>query len=72
MKKEWVRVCRTLIQVLVPLAAAAPLLVDEIGLSATSGLGASLLAASAVLTRLMSVPAVEQAISRLLREKSEE
>lgn len=56
---KWVKTVRTLVQVLVALTSAAPILVPALGLSATVGVGAIVLTVSAGVTRLMQVPAVE-------------
>jgi hypothetical protein len=56
-------VLRTVIQVLVGLAAIAPFLVADLGLPATSGLVAGALGIAAALTRIMAIPAVDRMLS---------
>lgn len=56
-------VVRTVIQVLVGLAAIAPFLVGDLGLSTTGGLIAGALGVAAALTRIMAVPAVNRMLS---------
>ena len=67
MRQEWARTVRTSIQVVVGLLPMLPVLIPALGLSATAGVGASVLAVSAVLTRLMQIPAVDQLVQRILR-----
>lgn len=54
---------RTVIQVLIGLAAIAPFLVNDLGITATSGLVAGALGVAAALTRIMSIPAVNRLLS---------
>lgn len=56
-------VVRTVIQVLVGLAAIAPFLVADLGIGTTSGLLAGALGVAAALTRVMAIPAVNQMLS---------
>lgn len=56
-------VVRTVVQVAVGLAAIAPFLVGDLGLSTTGGLIAGALGVAAALTRIMAVPAVDQMLS---------
>lgn len=56
-------VVRTVIQVLVGLAAIAPFLVSDLGLGATGGLIAGALGVAAALTRVMAIPAVDRLLS---------
>lgn len=56
-------VTRTVVQVAVGLAAIAPFLVGDLGLSTTGGLIAGALGVAAALTRIMAVPAVDQMLS---------
>lgn len=67
MKQEWERTARTSIQVVVGLLPIMPVLIPAIGLNATAGVGASILAVSAALTRLMQIPAVDRLFQKLLR-----
>lgn len=54
---------RTVIQILVGLAAIAPFLVADLGLPATGGLVAGALGVAAALTRIMAIPAVNRMLS---------
>ena len=67
MKQEWARTIRTTIQVTLGLIPVLPVLIPALGLNATVGTGASILAVSAVLTRLMQIPAVDQLVQKILR-----
>ena len=62
---KWTKPLRTVIQVLIALTSAAPILVPALGLSATVGAGAVVLTVSAAASRLMQVPAVEELLQRL-------
>lgn len=56
-------VVRTVIQVLVGLAAIAPFLVADLGVPATGGLITGALGVAAALTRIMAIPAVNRMLS---------
>lgn len=58
MRDEWKRTLRTVVQVAISVSACAPLLVPALGLSVTAGVGATVLALAAAVTRLMQIPAV--------------
>jgi len=62
---KWVRPARTAIQVLLALIPVVPVLVPVLGLSATAGLGASLVTVASLLSRLMQNPAVEDLLKTL-------
>lgn len=62
---KWVKTVRTLVQVLVALTSAAPILVPALGLSATVGVGAIVLTVSAAVTQAMQTPAVEALLQKL-------
>jgi hypothetical protein len=66
MRKEsvWVKPVRTVVQTVIGLIPVAPLLVDAVGLSATAGIGASVVAVAASLSRLMQVEAIERLLSK--------
>jgi len=66
MRKEsvWVKPVRTVVQTVIGLVPVAPLLVDAVGLSATAGIGASVVAVAASLSRLMQVEAIERLLSK--------
>lgn len=72
MRDEWQRTLRTALQVTVALIPAMPVLIPAIGLSASVGLGASILAVSASLARVMAVPVVNQALHQILRTPKSE
>lgn len=67
MRKEnkWLKPVRTIVQTIVGLIPVAPLLVDAVGLSATAGIGASVVAVAASLSRLMQIEAVEKLLAKL-------
>lgn len=67
MRDEWVRTLRTAVQVLVASAAVVPVLVPALGLSASIGLGAALVGAAAVVTRLMAIPVISNWVNKLLK-----
>lgn len=62
---KWERPTRTAIQFLIVLIPAVPFLVPALGLSATAGLGASLVAGASLLSRLMATDLGESILSRL-------
>jgi hypothetical protein len=55
-KPEWKKAIRTSIQVLVSLVLISPVLLPELGLSTTAGVGASIVALSGLLSRAMNIP----------------
>ncbi|MFC7217078.1 hypothetical protein ACFQLX_02655 [Streptomyces polyrhachis] len=64
------RTARTLVQTLLGLAAALPLLVDAAGVrDTTAGIGTALAVAGA-LTRLMALPSVQRATPEWLRTEA--
>ena len=65
MNPKWVKVIRTSIQCLIGLMSVLPWAIPALGLSATVGVGAAVLAVSASLTRVMQIPQVEQLLSSL-------
>lgn len=67
MKDEWARTIRTGVQVAVAAAAIIPVLVPALGLSATVGVGAALVGAAAIVTRIMAIPVVSDWVNKLLR-----
>jgi hypothetical protein len=66
-RDSWVRTIRTAVQVAIASAAVIPLLVPALGLSATVGVGAALVGAAAVVTRVMAIPVVHDWVNKLLR-----
>lgn len=62
---KWRKPIRTVIQVLIALTSAAPILVPALGLSATVGTGAIVLTVSAAASRLMQTSYVETLLKSL-------
>lgn len=62
---KWKRPARTAIQVLIALIPVVPVLVPALGLSATAGVGAALVTAASLMSRVMQIPAVEQFLKTL-------
>jgi len=62
---KWIRPARTAIQLLIALIPVVPLLVPALGLSATVGVGASLVTVASLISRVMQFPAVENLLTRL-------
>lgn len=62
------RTLRTVFQLVVGAAAAMPLLVEAAGLSETSGAVAVALAVSAAVTRVMSLPIVDELLPAWLKK----
>lgn len=56
---------RTMLQVVLGLAPIAPVLVADLGVDTTLPIVAGLLAASAVITRVMAIPGVDQFLTKL-------
>lgn len=54
---------RTVVQVLVGLAAIAPFLVDDLGIAATGSLVVGALGVAAAITRIMAIPAVNDLLA---------
>lgn len=67
MRDEWVRTVRTVIQVTVSLALVAPVLIPALGLSAATGIGATILGVALAVTRLTQVPAVAALLNKYLK-----
>jgi len=67
MRDEWVRTVRTVMQVTVSLALAAPVLIPALGLTTATGVGATLLAIAATVTRLTQVPAIADLLNKYLK-----
>lgn len=62
---KWVRPARTAIQVLIALIPVVPFLVPALGLDATVGVGAALVTAASLASRVMQIPAVEKVLMTL-------
>lgn len=56
MSVEWKKALRTSLQVLLSLLLASPAILPALGLSATAGIGVTVVALSGILARLMSLP----------------
>jgi len=56
-------VVRTVVQMLIGLAAMAPFLADDLGLKTTGGVVAGALGVAAAVTRIMTIPAVDRLLS---------
>jgi hypothetical protein len=69
MKVEWSRVARTSLQTLIGLAPFVPELLGRLGVTTTVGVGASVIAIAALVTRLMQIPVVDQKVNAFLRVK---
>ena len=62
---KWVRPARTAIQVSIALIPVVPVLVPALGLDATVGVGAALVKAASLASRVMQTPAVEKSLETL-------
>lgn len=62
---KWIKPLRTFFQVVLAVLPMVPVLVPAIGLSATAGVGASVVGVAVFLSRLMATDAAELALSRL-------
>lgn len=62
---KWIKPARTAIQSLIALIPVVPVLVPALGLSATVGVGASLVTVASIASRVMQVTAVENFLSTL-------
>lgn len=67
MKDEWIRTTRTAIQCAIAIAALVPVLVPALGISATAGVGATIVAIAAAVTRISAMPSVALLLNRYLR-----
>lgn len=67
MRDEWKRTIRTAIQSVIALAPIVPILVPALGISATAGVGAILIAIAAAVTRVMQVPQVSELLNKYLK-----
>lgn len=63
MRHEWVRTLRTSLQALCGFLPVIPLLVGALGVGTTAGVGATVVAIAAVLTRVMAIPEIDQWIN---------
>lgn len=67
MRDEWIRVVRTGLQVAISVAALVPILIPALGLSATAGVGAAIVAIAATVTRVSQIPAVATLLNKYLK-----
>lgn len=66
MKIEWTRTVRTGAQALIALVPVAPLIVDKLGVSETTGIGAAIVAVAAGVARVMQIPRINQLVDSWL------
>lgn len=62
---KWIKPARTAIQSVIALIPVVPVLVPALGLSATVGVGASLVTVASIASRVMQISAVENFLSTL-------
>lgn len=62
---KWIKPLRTFFQVALAVLPMVPVLVPALGLSVTAGVGASIVGAATLLSRLMATDAAESVLSRL-------
>lgn len=62
---KWIRPVRTALQSVIALIPVVPVLVPALGLSATVGVGASLVTAASLASAAMQTPVVEKLLSTL-------
>ena len=62
---KWIKPTRTALQVLIALIPVVPFLVPALGLSATAGVGASLVTVATLMARIMQTEASEALLSTL-------
>lgn len=67
MKDETARTVRTAVQVLLAVCAAAPFLLSTAGVGTTIGIGSTVVAVCAAVTRLHQVPAVNELLNKYLK-----
>lgn len=67
MRDSWVRTIRTAVQVAISSAVIIPVLVPALGLNASVGVGAALVGAAAIVTRVMAIPAISDWVNKLLK-----
>ena len=65
MSQKWVKSIRTAIQCLIALTSVSPFLVHALGLSATMGVGATVLLVSSTTSSLMASPSGETLLRTL-------
>jgi hypothetical protein len=62
---KWIKPVRTAIQSAIALIPVVPVLVPALGLSATAGVGASLVTVASLASVVMQTPSVERLLSTL-------
>jgi hypothetical protein len=67
MKEENARTVRTAVQMIVTVAAAMPIVLEYVGVGTASGVGATLIAAAAAVTRIHAIPAVNELLNKYLK-----
>lgn len=67
MRDEWRRSIRTAIQVVIALAASAPVLVPALGISTATSLGAGMIAIAAAVSRLSAIPSVAELLNKYFK-----
>lgn len=67
MKDEWRRSIRTAIQVVIALAASAPVLVPALGISTATSLGAGMIAIAAAVSRISTIPSVATLLNKYFK-----
>lgn len=63
---QWKATVRTAFQVILALAVIIPLAIPAVGLTATAGAGAVIIAVASGVARVMALPSVNEAIDRFL------
>jgi hypothetical protein len=67
MKEENVRTVRTAVQTVLAVAVAMPVLLESLGVRTAGGVGAGLVVAASVVTRVHSIPAVNELLNKYLK-----
>ena len=67
MKAPNVRTIRTGLQALLGFLPVVPLLVGAVGMNTTVGVGATIVVVAAVVTRIMTIPEIDQWINGKMR-----
>jgi hypothetical protein len=60
---EWVRTLRTVLAFVAGLAVATPMILGAIGVSTAVGIGATVVAVAATITRVMMIPEIDEWIN---------
>lgn len=67
MKESTAKTIRTAVQTLIAVAAAAPALLQALGVSTTVGFGATVVAVAAAVTRVHQLPAVNELLNKYFK-----